>query len=351
MKHTMAIVGFGGMGRWHAKNISERLENITVKGIFDISDTAKDFAAEKQLYSYDSFQEILEDEEVELVTIATPNDVHKYYVIECLKAGKNVVCEKPVTLCAADLEDIMAVAEQTGKVFSVHQNRRWDKDFKTALKIVEDNMIGHVYFIESRVQGSRKSMHGWRGHKINGGGMVLDWGAHLIDQALQLIKCPVVSVDAHLLSLYSDQVDDNIKLFLRFENGASVMLEMVTNCLIRSPRWHISGLEGTAVVNNWEDKGKIVQLKEDAELKWEDEIVYTEAGPTRTMAPRPSYATIESELPEVESNWEDYYNNIIGVIEGKAELIVKPEQTLRVMKVIDKIFEAREKNAGVTCNI
>lgn len=166
-----------------------------------------------------------------------------------------------------------------------------------------------------------------------------------------MVKSPVVSVDAHLLSLYSDQVEDNIKLFLRFEDGASVILEMSTNCLIKAPRWHVSGLEGTAVVENWECNGNIIQLKEDAEVKWEDEIVYTEAGPTRTMAPRPSYSTNEIALPEVQTNWEDYYNNIIGVIDGTAELIVKPEQTLRVMKVIDAIFEAHEKNAGVACNI
>lgn len=174
MKHTMAIIGFGGMGRWHARNITERIDDIKVKGVFDISDGAKEFAKEKELYVYSSLEEILADDEIELVTIATPNDVHKYYAIECLRAGKNVVCEKPVTLCAADLEDIIAVSKETGKVFSVHQNRRWDRDFRTALKVIEDNMIGHVYFIEGRVQGSRKAMHGWRGHKVNGGGMVLD---------------------------------------------------------------------------------------------------------------------------------------------------------------------------------
>lgn len=351
-KHNLAVIGYGGMGSWHCQNVSEKIPQICVYGVWDIRPEALEKAREKGLHTYSSLEELLNDQKVDLITIAVPNNFHKDLAIACLKAGKNVVCEKPVTLNAKELEEIIAVSKETGKLFSVHQNRRWDKDYRIIRKIVEDGKLGTPYFIESRVQGSRGAMYGWRGYKVNGGGMVLDWGVHLLDQIMDMIHSPVVSVDAHLQSVFSEEVDDNIKLLIRFENGGSAMLEMSTNCFVNLPRWHVSCTGGTAVVEDWSCKGKTVQLREDAgQMAWDDDIVYTEAGPTRTMAPRPAYTTKEEALPEVETDWSDYYKNLVDVIDNGAELIVKPEQCLRVMKVIDLIFEAEKQGHGLSCRI
>lgn len=351
MEHKMAIIGYGGMGSWHAENVSSRIDNISVKGIFDIQKNAQEKAQSQGLHIYKSLEELLADTEIDLVTIATPNDSHKAYAISLLEAGKNVICEKPVTMNVAELEEIIAAAKKSGKVFSVHQNRRWDKDFVIIKTILNQGGLNNPYFIESRVQGSRGAMHGWRGHKINGGGMVLDWGVHLLDQFLNLIDSPVVSVLAHLFNLYSDEVEDNIKILLRFENGVSALCEMSTNCLINNPRWHVSCIDGTAVIEDWSCTGKIVKLKSDSQMNWSEDIVYTEAGPTRTMAPRPEYTTEVLTLPEVTTDWSDYYKNIVNVIDGLEELIVRPEQSLRVMKVIEKVFESEKSGMGVKCHI
>ncbi len=349
--HTLAIIGFGGMGSWHAKNIMERVPELKVKGAFDIREEALDKARSMGLHAYATLDELLSDPEVDLVTVATPNNFHKPLVIQALHAGKNVISEKPVTLNAAELEEIIAVRNETGKLFSVHQNRRWDKDYVIIKKILADGTIGKPYFIESRVQGSRRSMHGWRGYKVNGGGMLLDWGVHLLDQLMNMIDAPVVSVDAHLLSLFTPGVDDNIKILIRFGNGVSALMEMATNCLINHPRWHISATDGTCVIENWECDGRIVKLNTDAQMEWADDIVYTAAGPTRTMAPRPKQTIQELPLPEVETDWSSYYKNILSTLDGTAELIVKPEQALRVMKVIDLMFRSEELKQGLSCNI
>ncbi len=349
--HKLAIIGFGGMGRWHQENISAKVEGIEVKGAYDIRKEALDEAAERGLMVYNTLEEVLNDQEVDMVTIATPNNFHKDLAIACLRAGKHVVCEKPVTLNAAELEEIIEVSKETGKLFSVHQNRRWDKDYVIIKEICSSGVIGKPYFIESRVQGSRGAMHGWRGYKENGGGMLLDWGVHLIDQLMWMIDSPVVSASGHLLSIFTPGVDDNIKVFLRFENGISAVLEMATNCFINHPRWHMSCDNGTAVIEDWSCSGKMVQLNESGEMAWEDDIVYTEAGPTRTMAPRPKHTTKEMDLPEVTSDWSDYYHNIVDVLDNGAELIVKPEQALRVMKVIDILFESERTKSTIACRI
>ena len=174
---------------------------------------------------------------------------------------------------------------------------------------------------------------------------------HLIDQITQLDTSKLVKVDSHLLSVYTPEVDDNIKLMLLFESGMSAVLEMSTMCLIPSYRWHVEGTGGTLMIKNWECEGELYQLKQDAQMEWDEDIVYTEAGPTRTMAPRPKFTMNEIPLPEVKTDWADYYNNICDVLDGRAELIVKPEQSLRVMKIIDLLFKAAEEGHGFKCDL
>lgn len=349
--HQLAIIGYGGIGDWHYQNITERVPGIKVKGVYDIRPEANEKARANNLYVYKTLEELLKDDDIDTVTIAVPNNFHKDLAIQCLNHGKNVICEKPVTMNAAELEEIIKISKETEKLFSIHQNRRWDNDYKIIKKILADNTIGTPYFIESRVQGSRRALHGWRGYAENGGGMVYDWGVHLFDQLLDLIDSPVVSVSAHLFSVFSDEVDDNFKVLMRFENGISALVEIATNCFIHQPRWHVSGKDGTAVIHNWDCDGEIIKLATDGVLKWEDDIVYTAAGPTRTMAPRPDDTTKQLPLPKVKANWTDYYNNILDVLDHKAELIVKPEQALRVMYLIDLIFESSKIGKPLECKI
>jgi len=263
-----------------------------------------------------------------------------------------VICEKPVAMNAAELEEIINVSKECGKLFTVHQNRRWDADFQMIKKILETGTLKHPYFIESRVQGSRRHIHEWRGYAINGGGMLLDWGVHLIDQLMYLFPSKVISVDAHLQQVHAKEVDDNFTALIRFETGLSALINVSMNCFITQPRWHMCCEDGTAVIYNWDCEGKVVKLNEDAEdLSWDEVIVYTAAGPTRSMAPRPKETTIELPLPKTDAKWAEFYMNVCAAINGTAELLVKPEQALRVMKVIDTFFESNRVKGPVSCNI
>ncbi len=350
MRHQWAVIGFGGMGSWHAKNIAEHIPEIQVAGAYDIRPEVY-AGLLPGMKGYSTLQELLDDKDVDIVTIATPNNFHKELAIACLTAGKNVVCEKPVAMNAAELEEMIAAARAAGRLFSVHQNRRWDRDYLTVRAAVDGGDLGKLYAIESRVQGSRRTMHGWRGHKVNGGGMIYDWGIHLFDQLLDWIKSPVVSVNCHAFSVFTQEVDDNFKATLRFENGVSALVEVATNCFINLPRWHVCCEEGTLEVRDWSCEGKIVKLSTDAEMAWDDEIVYTDAGPTRTMAPRPKHTLQELPLPVVRGDWADYYHNIVNVLDSGAELIVRPEQSLRVMRLVDAMFKSAQSGQSVACRI
>ena len=115
MKHRLAIVGFGGMAGWHY-DLIEGIEDLTVAGIWDIKEERRDYAASRQIPVYGSLEDLLADETVDLVLIATPNDVHKSIAVRAMEAGKNVVSEKPVTLSSEDLREMTEAAKRTGRL-------------------------------------------------------------------------------------------------------------------------------------------------------------------------------------------------------------------------------------------
>ncbi len=341
----VGIIGYGGMGKHHAWSLTE-VEGIEAVAVHDISKARLQLAQENGLKAYETIEEILADESIDIIIVATPNNFHKEHVIKALEAGKNVICEKPVMMNTQELIEVQAVAKKSGKLFSVHQNRRWDEDFLIVKKVIEDNTIGKPYYIESRVQGSKGVPGDWRCAKGAGGGMLLDWGIHLIDQIIRLVDSPVVEIYAHLLTVKFCDVDDNFKIMFKFEDGTSGFVEVDTNTFINLPRWHVSGTDGTMVINGWGCNGEIAKSNIEA-IHLEESIVITAAGPTKTMAPRPVGTVEHLELPRIESDSRDYYKNFVKAIDGEEELLVKPQESLRLMKIIDAIFVSAEEGIVV----
>lgn len=338
-KYNIAIIGYGGMGKWHGKQI-KTMEEFELCGIYDICPERVIDAKEAEIYAYGSLEELLEDEKVELVTIATPNDVHKDIAIKVMKSKKNVICEKPVTLSSNDLEEMIEVSKKYNVIFTVHQNRRWDEDFLVVKKLYEEGTLGHVFNIESRVHGSRGIPGDWRNSKEHGGGMVLDWGVHLFDQILMLTEKKVISTYADLTNVTNEAVDDGFKVILHFEDGMSCHVEVGTSNFINLPRWYVQGENGTAIIEDWNINGKIVQVSD-----WEkrDAVpVVTAAGLTKTMAPRTNETIKEYPLPRVQSDVRDFYRNMVRAIAREEEPIVKHCELLRVMKLMEAVFSSAE---------
>ncbi len=353
-EYKIGIIGFGGMANWHVDTFkSENYQRAEFVGIYDINSEKHELAEKKGLKIYNSLEEILSDEQLDIILIATSNEVHKDLSIKAMEAGKNVICEKPVTLNSDELEEIMAAAKRTGKVFTIDQNRRTNRDFVLMRRKVEEGLIGKPYVIESRVEGSRGMPTGWRTIKKLGGGMMLDWGVHLIDQLMYMFDEKVVNVFCTMNSIQYPEVDDNFRLVMTFDGGLEARIEVATNNYIVHPRWYVLGERGTLQIDDWNCDGKIVRCI-DKEDVWAEEIVYTKAGPTKTMAPRNerSVETIEiSEPTDVVDNLTVPYDQLIDAIEGKAELTIKPEQALRVMKVMEAAFESWEKKEAIKTDI
>lgn len=346
--YNMAVIGYGGMGSFHVRRINS-LDDFNVKGIYDIEERKRVKATEDGIFAYDTLEALLADEEIETVVVAIPNNFHKTVSIQVLRAGKNVICEKPVMMNAKELEEVIAVSEETGKQFAAHQNRRWDEDFNIVKKVIEDGILGDVFYLESRVQGANGIPGDWRCTKVAGGGMLLDWGIHLIDQIMWMVDSKINEVYGQLLSVKFEEVDDNFKVLFRFENGLSALVEVDTYTFITLPRWHVSGTKGTLRIDDFACKGAITRASESV-LHWEEGIVHTASGPTKTMAPRPKETLVDMELPRIPCDGRDYYKNFRDAHMGKSDLIVKPSESLRVMKVIDAIFVSGQENRSVPIN-
>lgn len=344
-KTGIAVVGYGGMGKWHCRKISG-MEELELMGIYDILDSRNAEAEEMGIHAYTSFEELLADPSVIIVTVAIPNQLHMDVCIQAMKKGKHVVCEKPVSLNHEQLQQMIAASKEYGVLFTVHQNRRWDGDYRTIKHIYEAGTLGKVFRIESRVHGSRGIPGDWRNKKECGGGMVLDWGVHLLDQIMQMIPLKIVSIYTDLLYVTNEKCDDGFTVYIKFENQLTAVIEVGTSNFIGLPRWYMLGENGSAIIENWAQDGKIVMVYD-----WEkkDAVpVVTAAGLTKTMAPRTSETIKEYPLPKQKADVREFYRNLIKAIAGEEEQLIKHEEVTRVMKLMEAIIESGEQNKVIT---
>ncbi len=343
MKKKAAVIGYGGMGGWHTEHMLKS-DVVELAGIYDIKEERRRLAESRGIRAYSTREELLADPEIEIVTVAIPNDVHEEVCIAALEAGKNVISEKPVTLSLDSLERMIAASKKAERLFTVHQNRRWDVDYLAMKQIHDSGEIGEVINLESRIHGSRGIPSDWRGEKEYGGGMLYDWGVHLIDQALMIFGFDVKSVRCTFDHITNKEVDDGFRLYIDFPNGQEAYIEVGTYNFIQMPRFYMRAKDGSAMITDWREKCRVAKCK-----AWHESDVVpvqTAAGLTKTMAPRDSITVDEYEVERPHSDVHDYYRNFVRAVDGKEEQAVTHDQMRAVLGVIMAAFKSAEKNGA-----
>lgn len=348
MSHPLVIVGYGTMGDYHRRNLAT-IDGFEVVGVVDIDEQARAAAQEEGVHAYASLSEAIAELEFDFVMIATPNDSHHDLAMTALAAGKNVLCEKPAMVTSLELAEVIAAAEQAGKLFMVHQNRRWDPDYLSMKAVYDEATIGPVTYVETRVHGSRGIPSDWRTKKENGGGMLLDWGVHLVDRLLLMVDAPVTDVYANLSYALGQEVDDGFKAYLTFGNGVTALVDVSTTSFQPMPLWSLQANRGSARIENWATPGRILRLG----VVEEDDAapIQAGAGMTKTMAPRVkdysnSYKLDESledlPVPVVEADVRDFYRNALAVVDAGAEPVITNAQVLRTMRLLEACVQSHE---------
>ncbi|OUP51843.1 oxidoreductase [Butyricicoccus pullicaecorum] len=345
MNVKLGIIGFGGMGKWHAQNAPRA--GVEIAAVCDIDPVKQQEAVEMGYKMYPSAEELLRDDNVNTVILTVPNYLHKEMCIKAAEAGKHVITEKPAAMNVQELDEMEAACKKAGVFFTSHQNRRWDRDMLIVKKAYDEGMLGNIFTIESKLHSGNGYMHEWHIYKKYGGGMIYDWGVHLIDQILFMMpQAKIKSVYADIKNVLHEEVDDYFKIILKLDNGVTAHIELSTYILEYQPRWLAAGDKGTLVVKNFGCEGNIYRTGKMLE-KLPPQITETEAGPTRQFAPVPPGGIVTEPLPTVETDWVNFYRNVVDVLNGKAESLIKISEVRRVLSVMEAAWKSAETNEAI----
>ena len=234
----VGVVGYGGafnMGRHHIKEM--RAAGMTPTAVTDI-DANQLAVAEKDfpgIQTFASTAQMLRKSDVNLVTLITPHNTHAKLALQCLRGGRHVCCEKPLAIATAECDRMIAAAKKNRVVLTTYHNRHWDGCILEAVQRVKrQRVIGEVIRIEAHM--GRRGCPGdwWRSSKSISGGILYDWGVHLLEYSLQLIDSDIREVMAVSKSGFwapqtvwqTDTNEDEAFALVRFKSGQWLTLSM-----------------------------------------------------------------------------------------------------------------------------
>ncbi len=187
----VGVIGYGGafnMGKSHLEQMLAA--GMTPTAVCEL-DKERLKVAEKEfpgIETYTNVAEMLRKSDVNLIVIITPHNTHAKLALQCLKAGRHVVCEKPLAITTGECDAMIAEAKKKGLVLSTYHNRHWDGCILKAVEAIGSGVIGDVVRIEAHMGGWHKPRDWWRTSKSISGGILYDWGVHLLEYSLQLLK-------------------------------------------------------------------------------------------------------------------------------------------------------------------
>lgn len=345
----VGIIGHGFMGHEHETMLTQ-MDEFQVVGITD-RDLAQLEDVKEGILRYPSVEELLANPEIQVVLIVANNNQHLDLVTKAAKAGKDIICEKPAAMSVAELDEMVKVVSECGVKFTIHHQRRFDPDFRTIKEIYDQRTLGDVYTIKNQLYGFNGNMHDWHVYISEGGGMLFDWGVHLIDQVLWMIDSKITSVYATVKNVINFEVDDFFNIQLRFENGVQAEIELGTYYLKDQPNWFerhwfIGGNQGSAYVDGFHPTGKIVRTTGLLQNVGGSRTM-TAAGPTRSFGNPREGLIVTEELPEVTTTHRNYFENYIRAYRGEEEFLVKIPEVRRVLALMEAIRESAKTGQAV----
>jgi len=275
-----------------------------------------------------SLEELLAVDEIDLIVIATPNECHYDQARQALESGKHVVVDKPITVNSADAIILDRLAKEKRLILSVFQNRRWDGDFLTIGKLIQENTLGRIVHFESHFDRFRpEPKDNWREKDVPGSGILYDLGSHLIDQALLLFGKPDWVYAEILKQRPHVEADDFFDISLKFgEVKVRLSASIYVNAVL--PKFMLLGDKGTYLKHGLDVQE---QALKDQRLP---------IGVAWGVEPEENWGKIYLEghsisYPTINGDYRLFYENIaLAVIEGKP-LAVTADQAIACLQIIE----------------
>jgi len=316
----VGVVGYGGafnMGRSHLKEMAAA--GMTPAAVAEIDPARLEAAAADfpGIGLYGSVGQMLRESDVNLVTIITPHNTHAQLACQCLRAGRGVVVEKPFAITTAECDRMIATARRNKVMLSTYHNRHWDGCILQAVKTIRGGAIGDVVRVEAHMGAWGKPRDWWRSSKSVSGGILYDWGVHLMEYTLQIVGAKIVEVSGFArkgvwgpqVKWRADTNEDEGFLTVRYANGAWSTLMITSLDANPKPGWlEITGTRGTYVF---------------------DYKTYT------LITPGAGGEKVTRTGPNPPSGWEKYYANVADHLARGAKLVITPEWARRPVHVLD----------------
>ncbi|MEZ5084436.1 MAG: oxidoreductase [Bacteroidales bacterium] len=343
-----AIVGFGLSGQAFHTPFLHVHEGFEIKKVLERNKTES-----KKIYPnvtiVKDLKEIINDKNIDLVVIATPNIYHYQQANQCLEAGKHVVIEKPFMPTSAECDEIIGLANSKNLNIFVYQNRRWDGDFLTIKKILKTGILAEIQYYEAhfdRYSPERKRA-AWRDEQLPGSGILFDLGPHMIDQVLCLFGIPH-SIKADIQSQRENSpVDDYFKISFSYPTKEVIL---TAGMLVEEHdlRYIIHGANGSFIkygIDPQEDALRKGELPGGENWGKENPVKY-------------GLITLDGEsedfdgvIETVPGNYMEFYNNVYKVFSGEEEQEVKPVEARNVIRLIELAFKSAKQQKAIKVDL
>jgi len=312
----------------------------------------RSYKGSKERYPYvsvvRSFEELLQDDQLELIIVNTPDATHFDYCKMALDAGKNVIVEKPFTMKVDEAEKLLALSKKQDKLLSVFQNRRWDGDYLTVKKVIQEKLLGRLVSFESHFDRYRNFIQPdtWKEEPNAGAEIVYNLGAHMIDQAYDLFGMPN-SISADIGVQRTDgKVDDFYNIVLRYDD---IHASMKSSYMVREegPRYLVHGTEGSFL------KWGLDPQEEDLKAGKYPNVVGWGAEPKKLWGKLNTDISglhYTGRIETIPGNYLSFYDNLFEAMRNGGDLIVKPEQSLDLIRIIEGAIESNRTGNAVVFN-
>jgi scyllo-inositol 2-dehydrogenase (NADP+) len=289
--------------------------------------------------------ELFDDDEVDLVVVATPTDTHFDLAKRALLAGKHVVVDKPFTTTTERAAELIELARHRGLILSVFHNRRWDGDFLTVRRLLGRGLLGRLVEFESHFDRFRSALRpgAWREEDGAGGGILYDLGVHLADQALVLFGPPsAVTADVRI-QRDGAKADDCFEVILHYDR-LKVTLKSTMLARTPGPRFLLHGTQGSFVKHGLDPQEDALKAgRTPDEPGWGEEAgEHWGALDTEVDGLR-----VAGKVETLPGCYQAFYQNVLDAIAGRAELAVRPEEAALTIRVVELARRSHEEKRTV----